>query len=225
MDYRLGDMMARYTEDAEGRVGLLLFPADCPLSSIAEKKAALDPLVQIQFAGDPACDGYAMGNTLRNGESTRRMRKQAQERKREGDLTRIETLLADDRGNQVLHTLTWQEGDRFVRTFCEYQNNGDTTRTLLLFSSFSLEQISPYLPGDGAGKLRVHRLQSRWSQEGRLLTQTLEELQLEPSWGLGAVRCERFGQVGSMPVNHYFPFLAVEDVENHVFWGAQILLV
>lgn len=47
MDYRLGDMIARYTEDAEGRVGLLLFPADCPLSSIAEKKAALDPLVQI----------------------------------------------------------------------------------------------------------------------------------------------------------------------------------
>ena len=60
------------------------------------------------------------------------------------------------------------------------------------------------------------------SQEGRLLTQTLEELQLEPSWAMGAVRCERFGQVGSMPVNHYFPFLAVEDMENHVFWGAQI---
>ena len=222
MDYRLGDMMARYTEDAEGRVGLLLFPADCPVPSLTEKKAALDPLVQIQFAGDVYSGGYAMGNTLRNGESTLRMRKQAQEMKREGDLTRIETLLADDRGNQVLHTLTWQEGDRFVRTFCEYRNGGDAPRTLLLLSSFSLEQISPYLPGDGAGKLRVHRLQSRWSQEGRLLTQTLEELQLEPSWAMGAVRCERFGQVGSMPVNHYFPFLAVEDVENHVFWGAQI---
>ena len=40
--------------------------------------------------------------------------------------------------------------------------------------------------------------------------------------GLDAVRCERFGQVGSMPVDHYFLFLAVEDVENHVFWGAHI---
>ena len=45
MDYRLGDMIARYTEDAEGRVGLLLFPADCPVPSLTEKKAALDPLV------------------------------------------------------------------------------------------------------------------------------------------------------------------------------------
>ena len=52
MDYRLGDMIARYTEDAEGRVGLLLFPADCPLSSIAEKKAALDPP-----GADPVCGG------------------------------------------------------------------------------------------------------------------------------------------------------------------------
>ena len=25
-----------------------------------------------------------------------------------------------------------------------------------------------------------------------------------------------------MPADHYFPFLAVEDVENHVFWGAHI---
>lgn len=41
LDYRLGDMMARYTEDAEGRVRLLLFPEDCLFSSIAEKMATL----------------------------------------------------------------------------------------------------------------------------------------------------------------------------------------
>ena len=221
MDYRLGDMIARYREDEEGRVGLLLFPADCPPPCLP-KKAALDPLAQLQLSGDACSGGYAMGNTLRNGESTLRLRKRSQEQKREGDLTYIETLLADERGNAVLHTLLWREGDRFVRSFCEYRNEGDAPRTLLLLSSFSLEQISPYLAGDGAGALYAHRLQSRWSQEGRLLTQSLEELQLEPSWGLGAVRCERFGQVGSMPVNHYFPFLALEDRENHVFWGAQI---
>ena len=123
----------------------------------------------------------------------------------------------------MLHTLTWAEGERFVRTFCQYRNQGEKPVTLLLLSSFSLEQISPYLPGDGAGDLMVHRLQSRWSQEGRLLSQSVEELQLEPSWGLGAVRCERFGQVGSMPVNHYFPFLALEDTKNHVYSGERSL--
>ncbi|MGI5884539.1 MAG: glycoside hydrolase family 36 protein [Candidatus Spyradocola sp.] len=222
MDYRFGDMVARYTEDAEGRVGLLLFPADCPVEKIAQKQAALDPLVQIQFAGDRTSGGYAAGSTMRCGESTLRLRKVGQTCAHEGEETRVETQLEDDRGNRVVHVLTWQEGDRFLRAHCTYTNAGQTPRTLLLFSSFSLEQISPYLPGDGAGKIRVHRLQSRWSQEGRLLTQTLEELQLEPSWALGAVRCERFGQVGSMPVNHYFPFLAVEDTATHVFWGAQI---
>lgn len=50
----------------------------------------------------------------------------------------------------------------------------------------------------------------------------LEDLQLEPAWDPHAVRCEKFGQVGSMPVNKFFPFAAVEDQEHHVFWGAQL---
>ncbi|MCF0133375.1 MAG: alpha-galactosidase, partial [Blautia sp.] len=87
---------------------------------------------------------------------------------------------------------------------------------------FSVTGLSPYLPGDCAGAIQVHRLQSRWSQEGRHLVQTLEELQLESSWNLDSVRCERYGQVGSLPVNRYFPFLALEDTKNHVFWGAQL---
>ncbi len=223
MDYQFGDMTVRYTEDRDGHVGLMLFPKECPVESIPEKKAALDPLVQIQIAGDIYNGGYAPGHTLRNGESTWRMKKKGQELKKQGRESRIETLLEDDRGNQVLHTLTWKEGDRFVRTFCQYKNQGNKPVTLLLLSSFSMEQISPYLPGDCSGEILVHRLQARWSQEGRLLSQTMEELQLEPSWGLGAVRCERFGQVGSMPVNHYFPFLAMEDTRSHVFWGAQLL--
>lgn len=33
---------------------------------------------------------------------------------------------------------------------------------------------------------------------------------------------ERFGQVGSMPVNQYFPSLILEDSKNDVFWGAML---
>ena len=33
---------------------------------------------------------------------------------------------------------------------------------------------------------------------------------------------ERFGQVGSMPVRGWFPFVAVEDVAAGVSWGAQL---
>lgn len=45
---------------------------------------------------------------------------------------------------------------------------------------------------------------------------------MEPAWDPHAVRCERFGQAGSMPVNRFFPFAAIEDRKNHIFWGAQI---
>ena len=61
-----------------------------------------------------------------------------------------------------------------------------------------------------------------WSQEGRLEVIPAEDLQLEPAWDPHAVRCEKFGQVGSMPVNKFFPFVAVQDKRNHIFWGAQI---
>ncbi|MGB4659822.1 MAG: glycoside hydrolase family 36 protein, partial [Mobilitalea sp.] len=65
-------------------------------------------------------------------------------------------------------------------------------------------------------------LRSVWSMEGRLESCTVEDLQLEPSWAGHAVRAERFGQIGSMAVNRYFPFLAVEDITNDIFWGVQL---
>lgn len=91
-----------------------------------------------------------------------------------------------------------------------------------MFESFSLGNLSPYQTGDGHEKLYVYRARSVWSEEGRMERIPVEDLQLEPAWDPHAVRCEKFGQAGSMPVNKFFPFAAVEDAEHHVFWGAQI---
>lgn len=66
---------------------------------------------------------------------------------------------------------------------------------------------------------KIHRLQSFWSAEGRLRTETIEELHLEKSWNGCARRIEKFGNVGSMPVRKYFPFLALEDCETEEFTG------
>ncbi|HEX3029661.1 MAG TPA: glycoside hydrolase family 36 protein, partial [Clostridia bacterium] len=46
--------------------------------------------------------------------------------------------------------------------------------------------------------------------------------QLEPSWSHHGVRSEKFGQVGSMPVRKYFPFIAVEDTVTGVTWAVQL---
>ncbi|MDP0501840.1 MAG: alpha-galactosidase [Verrucomicrobiota bacterium JB022] len=68
----------------------------------------------------------------------------------------------------------------------------------------------------------LHRFRSGWSAEGRLESRSLEELHLERSWSGSAVRTERFGQVGSLPVRQWFPLAAVEDQVVGVTWAAQL---
>lgn len=68
----------------------------------------------------------------------------------------------------------------------------------------------------------LYRIRSVWSGEGRLERLPLEDLCLETSYSGHAVRCERYGQAGSMPVNHFFPMGAIYDKKTNVFWGAQI---
>ena len=75
--------------------------------------------------------------------------------------------------------------------------------------------------GDAHGALRIHRARSSWSAEGRLITESAEALQLEPSWTGHAVRLEKFGQIGSMPVRGWFPFAAVEDTQAGVVRGEK----
>lgn len=68
----------------------------------------------------------------------------------------------------------------------------------------------------------IHRLQSFWSAEGKLRTETIHDLHLEPSWNGCGLRVEKFGNVGSMPVRKYFPFLALEDYETGKVIGIQL---
>lgn len=220
-EYLLGDMKVRYEINAAGNVGLMIYPADCSLPEHISKQATLDPLVQVKICGDVYMGAYAPGCTMRCSNTTMNLQF-AEQSVTEEEEVRILTKLQDARGLKAEHCLSWTKGDRFMTCTSTILNDTKEAVTLELLSSVSLTGISPYLEEDCSGDIMVHRLQSRWSQEGRLLSQSVEELQLEPSWGMGAVRCERFGQIGSMPVNQYFPFLAVEDTASHVFWGMQL---
>lgn len=221
-EYKLGDMTARYlmAEDS-GQVGLVLLPAGFA-GRKPESKGQLESLVQLQLTGDIYNEAYAMGNSMRNGETVRRLCYAEQKVTREEGKTCIGTVLRDDRGYQVTHFLVWKEKTPYVRIFCEFYNQGEMSAELEMFESFSMGGLSPYMAGDGHETLNIYRMRSVWSQEGRLEVIPAEDLQLEPAWDPHAVRCEKFGQTGSMPVNKFFPFIAVEDSKNQVFWGAQI---
>ena len=220
--YELGDMVACYEINREKHVGLFLYPCDLPLEKCANHDSAIDSLVQLKIAGDMYNGAYAPGNTLRNGESTLRMKYVSQKLIEKNEIQTVETVMEDDRGYQVVHKLSYVKGEKVLRIQCEFYNKTAEPVTLEMFESFSISELSPYIAGDEAENIMLHRIQSRWSQEGKMLSQSLEELQLDVSWTKEAVRCERFGQVGSLPVNHYFPFLGVEDRVNHVFWGVQL---
>lgn len=222
-DYLLGDMVARYVTDGEKKqVGLMLLPADLPLEKLYEKEESVDSLVQVKFTGDIYNEAYALGNSMRNGESVRRLCFKEQRVDEADGKTVIETVMEAPEKYEAVHRLSWRTGDPYVRITVVIENTGDAPLTMEMFESFSLGNLSPYQKGDGHERLYVYRARSVWSQEGRMERIPVEDLQLEPAWDPHAVRCEKFGQAGSMPVNKFFPFAAVEDAEHHVFWGAQI---
>ncbi|MHB8130008.1 MAG: glycoside hydrolase family 36 protein [Mobilitalea sp.] len=222
-EYHFGDMICKYYIDNETKnVELMLLPAGKKPVDWERKNQAVEALVQLKLVGDTYLGGYAGGGTMRQGESVTLLKYKEQRYETKDDREEVVTILIDERGYEVEHYLRWYKNSKSVDTFTKFYNHCGATVTLEMISSFSLGGITPFTEGDAYDTLKVHRLRSVWSMEGRLESKTIEELQLEPSWAGHAVRSERFGQVGSMAVNHYFPYLAMEDTENDVFWGAQL---
>lgn len=221
--YRLGDMQALYFMDDDIKnVELIMLPENVEPLPWNSKNQVIDSLVQIKLAGDTYLGGYAGGGTLRQGESVSCLKYESQECNTSDGKTRIITVLRDERGYLAEHILEWFEGTEYVEMHTVFYNNSDSAVSLEMLSSFSLGGITPCTSGDAHDTLLMHRIRSVWSMEGRVETRSIEDLQLEPSWAGHAVRSERFGQIGSMPVNHYFPFVAIEDTQNDILWGAQI---
>lgn len=245
-EFLLGDMRACYVQDEEtGSMELLLLPADMTYEVAYREKPYPDSLIQVKLVGDTYAGAYAGGRTMRQNPSVAALVFEGQEVKRdrdvegqetdilrvvsehqqiigEGGRTVICTVFTDNRGYRYRHYLVWKEGKKSLLSFTTFENQSQKKACLELLSSFSLGGISPFVGADESGFLKLHRIRSVWSMEGRVETQVFEDMQLEPSWGGHAVRCERFGQVGSMPVNGYFPYAVVEDAKSDVFWGAMI---
>lgn len=224
--YVLGDMKATYLIDEDtANVELVLLPAGIEYKDMdsQKEKPYIDSLVQIKIMGDTYNGGYAPGVTMRQSPTVTGFEYKEQSVKTVDDTTEIKTLLEDERGYLVCHHLTYIEGENVIRTYSSFKNNSSKEVTLETLSSFSLGKLSPLMDKDGAETLKLHRIRSVWSMEGRKETISLEDLQLEPSWGGHAVRCERFGSIGSLPVNKFFPIMVLEDSKNRIYWGAQLM--
>ncbi|HEY8903690.1 MAG TPA: alpha-galactosidase [Chthoniobacterales bacterium] len=240
--FELADITIRYPLDpTTGRVGLQIFPTELS-DRLVERRTTLrgevfidvlpgddawpasviDPLAQVKILGDPYTPGFATGHTMRSSPSAEGFRFDRQEVLREGAHTTILTVLKDARAHRIEHRLSWHDQDAAFEVSAEFFNDSDRPVTLEMLASFSLGGITPFAHDDAPGRLHVHRFRTGWAAEGRLETRTLEQLHLERSWSGAGAFSERFGQVGTMPVRKWFPFMAVEDMAAGVIWGAQL---
>ena len=160
---------------------------------------------QLKFAGDEYCGFYSCGLTMLDNSSMRRFGNTSE--------TAKETVLSSDDGLRltVSHTKSPYSGATEVVT--SFANGSDKEVTLEMITSFLLPEVKAD---------RLHRLLSFWSAEGRVKTDELCELNMEASWNNMAFRVEKFGNVGSMPVRKYFPFVALEDSSTHTFTAVQL---
>ncbi|MBK9925028.1 MAG: alpha-galactosidase [Anaerolineales bacterium] len=240
--FQFGDMLVEYLLATDSQtVGLRMFPASM-VDKVVKRREFLrtheslllpdtfppmrawqvEPLVQVKLTSDAVSGGFSQGITLRNSATLSSLHYVRQEVVEGKDKTEVVTTLRSERGYACEHHVSYRHGDEAITIQTLFRNESQEILSLELLASFSLSGLTPFAEDDAPNRLYLHRFLSSWSAEGRHLCQSLEELNLERSWSGHGVRTERFGQVGSMPVRGYFPFIGVEDRAEGVFWGAQL---
>lgn len=239
-EFTLGSILLRYLLDTETRrMGLQVVPENLSGDLVVNRESLnetfevrnlgidcpawnIDSLVNISLISDSNGDGFAQGLTMRNSSSDLALSFREQRIDQTENGITIDTILEIPARVEVIHTVSWTAAEPWFRVGTKIINTGDEDIILQNLSSFSLGHMSPFDADDSPENLMIHRLRSYWSAEGSIRSESAEDLGLVPSWSGHGVRCERFGQIGSMPVRGWFPFAAIEDVKRKVIWGAQL---
>lgn len=206
--YVFGDTAVYYIQSpAEGRegttVGLCVASADRAVTD--PLKLNPESLVQVAFTGDETLASYTRGVTMRNRSSVL-LHVVGQEKRKDG----VATSLSDGKGNEYEHILSYDENTGVFSSEVVYRNGTEGARTLEFLASLSLSGISSLGTGTTCG-LKLYRMTSAWSRECRLKCESFSALGLEASWARYGVKCEKWGQVGSMANRGWYPFAAIGE--------------
>ena len=218
-EYQNNHIRIIYIQNAKGNAGMVLLPSSFDREiNITEQH--VDPLVHVCLRGDAARIGFANGSTMRDTSTTEELNYSHQDVLKTNDYTLVSTVLQHDSGIKIIHKLKLFNAIEAVECWAEAIIDKDNNFLIEMITSFSL---NTYLFENAKDdEIKLHRLLSYWSSEGRKLSQTMEELNFERSWSGHGVRSLKYGAVGSLPVKEYFPFGAVQDVKNGICWGAML---
>ena len=160
---------------------------------------------EVKFIGDTYPGAYANGISMIGSETMRRF----SEVSGAGAEKRMQT--EDGITLTVSCNPGKSEGVTVVSTAIENASGHPVT----------LEMITSFLI-HGVKADKVHRMLSCWSSEGLHRVDELQDWNMEVSWTHHAPRFMKFGNVGSMPVRSFFPFVALEDSKTGRFVAVQL---
>lgn len=219
--YEFGDMCAVYLLETDTQTcGLTLLPKGLEDQIQLEGWWNIEPVVQLKLVGDSYPDGFSNGHTMRNSASARELRLREQSVEREQGI-RVITILENDR-IEARHVLEYLPGELFLKMYTEIISRGTEPVGIEMISSYNLCAFSCVGNGLRPEDFVLHRMQSKWSMEGKLESTPFLDLQLEPAWLRIGANSMRFGQVGSMPVRRYFPWMIAEDKKYGYGIGVQL---
>ena len=158
---------------------------------------------EMKLLGDHYAGGFSCGMTM-CGSSMEQFKETSRSK---------EKITYQNEDDIELRVKLQEEEKDVIRLQSELINGSQKPITAEMLASFAIKGIEAD---------KIHRLQSFWSAEGKLRTETICDLHLEPSWNRCGLRIEKFGNVGSMPVRKYFPFLALENSQTGEVIGIQL---
>ena len=217
----LGNITVEYYQIKDA-IEWIVIPTNRKETVCLPQKIKADSLIQAKLVGDDYPKGFSTGYTMRNSQTVQNLRFVEQQKIESSKQIEIQTVLADFQGNQYCHHVVWERDSSVLEVYTSFVNHSNQTQKLEMLSSLSLSNLSPFHQKNAIGNLVLTRYKSKWSYEGKRVTNKIEELQLEPSWKPSGVALEKYGQVGSMPVKGWFPYFALTDVEQEVTWAFTI---
>ena len=220
--FETGGMALLFLLDTETEnAGFTIFPLVLEKDFTLDGNWRVESMIQLKRIGDNYPIGFSNGHTLRNSGTCGKMKYAGQKTETKDGRFIITTFLQSEelRGK---HIVSYRPGDESVTVHTEIENTSKKEERLEMLSSFSLCSLFGFSGEARTGDFRLHRLRSKWSEEGRLETRNFLDLQLEPSWQVYGAQSIRYGQVGSMPVRRFFPWFMVEDMKHGCIIGGNL---
>ena len=218
--FKLGDMLAVFIKDnRNGSIGYTLLPEGFDEGIELDGWWSVEPAVQCKFVGDNYPDGFIHGHSMKNSQSSNDMvflgqRTETAECEKNG-VEHTRTSIYTDyerRGINITSVLEYTTGSDYIKTYSVFESKTEEKQKLEMASSFNICAFPCTGKGLRQKDLVLHRLKSKWSMEGKLESRRFLDMELEPAWLRIGASSERFGEVGSMPVRRYFPWMVVTDM-------------